>query len=783
MIGRTLGHYRIVEKIGAGGMGVVYRAHDEKLARDVVLKVLPEHVVSDSAARERLLHEARTASALNHPHSCTIHEVGEADGQIFIAMEYVEGHPLSALISSEGLPAESVIRYGIQVADALEHAHQRGVVHRDLKSSNVVITPEGRAKILDFGLARHLDKELTAATRSRLSLAEAGSVVGTLQYMAPEVLQGKAADARSDVWSLGATLYEMAAGALPFRGETGFELTSAILRDSPRSLPASVPAGLGTVIQHCLAKTPGERYQRAGEVRAALETLQSGVHVPTAPLPTARASRRRLLGLGAGVLALVVLVALAWGWRDRLFGPAAPRIQSLAVLPLENLSGNPEQEYFSDGMTEALITELSKIKALKVISRTSVMQYKDVRKPLPEIARELGVDGVVEGSVLQVGKRVRVTAQLIHAATDKHLWADKYDRELRDILALQSEVAHAIAREIKISVAPEEGTRLAKARPVNPEAHEAYLKGRYFWNKRTEEALETSLEYFGQAIEKDPDYAAAYAGLADSYLHLAHYSGVPPQEAMAKAEAATLKALEIDPQLAEAHASLGHLRMHEWDWSASEKEFRRAIELNPNYSIVHYWYAGLLAQLGRHPEAATEFDRALELDPLSLIINERAGASRYMARQYDLAIEQFQRTLAMDPYFVPARQSLGLAYVQKGLYDEAIQELKAAKDLPGAGARGAVFLAYAYAVSGESGRALGIMNELKRATGPSRLPSYEVAAVHAALGKKDQAFAWLEKAYRERDSWLVFVKVEPMFDPLHDDPRFFSFLRRMNLAP
>ncbi|MFQ5777047.1 MAG: protein kinase [Terriglobia bacterium] len=811
MIERTLAHYRIVEKIGAGGMGEVYRARDERLERDVAVKVLPTGTLADEAARKRFRKEALALAKLSHPNIGHVYDFDTQDGVDFIAMEHIEGVTLSETLKSGPLREKEIAQLGAQMAEGLGAAHKENLIHRDIKPGNLRVTPEGRVKILDFGIAKLL--EPVSPTAPTESFTETHALAGTLPYMAPEQLREGTADHRSDLYSLGVVLYEMATGKRPFEQRLSTALAADIQTKtppSPRYHNPDIPSRLEDIILKCLEKDPAHRYQSAQDLladfrrlgAAPVATLPARFVVRTEGVSIVKQGRSLVIdvkdkkgpvhvtvplwvvigALALAVLLVLILVMNVGGWRERLLGGSiSPRpIESVAILPLDNLMNDSEQDYFVDGMTEAVITELSRIGALKVISRTSVMRYKGTDKSLPEIAADLGVDAIVEGSVLRSGDRVRITAQLIRAATDEHLWANKFDRNLGDILALQSDVAQAIAREIKIAVTPEEENRLARTRPVNPEAHEAYLKGRYFWNKKTEEALKTSLEYFERAIEKDSNYAAAYAGLADSYLHLAHFSGFPPQEAMAKAEAATLKALEIDLKLAEAHASLGHLRMHKWDWSGSEKEFKRAVELNPNYATVHYWYAALLSQIGRHPEAVAEINRALELDPLSLMINTTAGVGRYRARQYDLAIEQFQRTLAMDPNFVPARQDLGLVYVQKGFYDEAIAELREARELPGAGARGAAFLAYAYAVGGKTRQAFEILDELKEVSRQGRPPSYEIAAVHAALGQKDQAFAWLENAYVERDSWLVFLKVEPMFDPLRGDARFQDLLRRMN---
>ncbi|MCI0402260.1 MAG: tetratricopeptide repeat protein, partial [Acidobacteria bacterium] len=491
-------------------------------------------------------------------------------------------------------------------------------------------------------------------------------------------------------------------------------------------------------------------------------------------------------GIGLGVVVVLLLGFVLGlnlgGVRDRLLGrPAAPEIDSLAVLPLENLSRDPEQDYFADGMTEALITELSKISALKVISRTSVMQYKGVKKPLPEIARELGVDAVVEGSVLRAGERVRITAQLIHGPTDKHLWADQYDREMHDVLSVHSEVARAIAREVRVAVTPAEEKRLAQARAVNPEAHEAYLKGRFHWNERTEEGLKKAIEYFQRAIEKDPGYAPAYAGLADAYLVLPTYgpSPPPPKEVLPKAEAAAQRALEIDENLAEAYTSLASIRQDYYDWTEAESYYRRAIELSPNYATAHHWYSMMLTQVGRHEEAIAEARRAEQLDPLSRAITYNVASQLYYARQYDACIAQMRKTIESHPDWSWGHQGLGMCYSAKGMSKEAIIELEKAVVLPGAAPVIRAFLARAYALEGRRNEARRILNEFITLSRQQYFPALGIAMVYVALGEKDQAFAWLGKAYEEKYD-LGFLRADPAFDPLRDDPRYRELLRRMN---
>jgi len=783
MLGQQLGHYRILEKIGAGGMGEVYRAHDEQLDRDVALKVLPAHTLTDEIARARLLREARAAAALNHPHICTIHEVGEAGGQAYIAMELVEGKPLSALVPGQALPVETVLRFGSQIADALAHAHERRIVHRDLKSANVVITPEGRAKVLDFGLAKRISGEELAevTTRSQASLTQAGALIGTVPYMAPEQLRGQPADARSDVWALGVVLYEMVAGARPFQGQTSFELSSAILNQVPPPLSPAVPTQLGAVIERCLAKEPGQRYQQGSEVRAALEAVQSGAAIPAWPTWKYALSRRRWLALAAALAAVFTVVAALnfETLRTRLTG-GAPRIRSLAVLPLANLSGDPEQDYFADGMTEELITNLAKISALKVISRTSMMQYKGTKKPLPQIAKELNVDAIIEGSVLREGGQVRITAQLIQASTDQHLWAESYQRDLRGVLALQGEIASVIADKVRAAVTPTERTRLTSARPVNPEAYDAYLKGMQHWYKLTPQDIDTALEYFKLALKKDPNYAPAHSGVALVWIGRQQMGYTPPREAGPKAKAAALKAVELDNTLAEAHFSLANVNLfYEWDWAGAEVEFKRAIELNPNYPDAWALYPHYLMIMKRPEEAMAQSQRALELDPFNAHFQALHAARLEWAGRYDEAIVQFRKALRMSPGLAWAHWMLSVIFLRKAMYEESLAETKASYYYVG-DREVEEALTQGYAQSGYRGamrRAADILAARSRKT--YVIPS-DVATLYVGAGEKAQALEWLEKGVEVRDGNMSCVNVDPTYDTLRNTPRFQDLLRRMN---
>jgi serine/threonine-protein kinase len=790
MIGQTLGHYRIVEKIGAGGMGVVYRAHDERLDRDVALKVLPAGTLADEAARRRFRKEALALAKLNHPNIGTVYDFDTQEGVDFLVMEFIAGGTLANRVAGGALPEKEVATLGAQIATALEEAHEHAIVHRDLKVGNIAITPKRQAKVLDFGLAKLLQPAPSGVPGESLteSVTEA-QVAGTLPYMAPEQLQGERVDARTDIYALGVVLYEMATGRRPFQADSPLRLSDAILHQPPvlpSRLNPNISPALEGIILKCLEKDPGNRYQSAKEVGVDLRRLGVPTSTAVRPVGLARLLQRWAWASLAGVLLVGIGIGLnVGGLRDRFaWGSRPGRIESLAVLPLENLSRDPDQEYFADGVSEALITDLAKIGALKVISRTSAMHYKGTKKTLPEIARELNVDGVIEGSVQRSGDRVRITAQLIYAPTDRHIWAESYERDLRDVLALQNEVALAIANEVRIKVTSQEQIRLASARPVNPEAHEAYLRGRFFWNKRTPEGLQKGLKYFEQALEKDQAYALAYAGIADTYSLLPFYTNLVPKESFAKAEIAALKALQLDDSLAEAHTSLAYLKCyHDWDWAGAEKEYKRALELNPGYATAHLWYSRYLAATGRVNEAVTELKRAQEFDPLSLVLQANAGMIFYCARQYDKSIEELKRTQELDVNFPVSYWGLGLDYEQKGLYEEAVHEFRKAESLSPGSTNTAAALAHAYAVTGMRNEALKTLNQLKERKKHEYVTAYLFALIYAGLGEKNQAMEWLEKAYQEPSTLLGYAKVDPRLDPLRSDPRFQDLLRRVGLPP
>jgi serine/threonine-protein kinase len=781
MIGRILTHYRVVERIGAGGMGEVYKAHDERLDRDVAVKVLPSGTLADENARKRFRKEALALSKLNHPNIATVHDFDTQEGVDFIVMELVEGASLAEKLKTGPLVEKEISALGAQIADALEEAHERGIVHRDLKPGNIAVTPKGRVKVLDFGLAKMLQPVSDEATTE--ALTEAHAVAGTLPYMSPEELRGERADHRSDLYSLGVVLYEMATGRRPFEHTISTALADAIIHrlpEAPSTHNRKVSPGLESIIFKALDKDPEHRYQSAREMRVDLERLSASTSVVVPKRKPIRAGR--LLWVAACAVAVIaVLFALnVGGLRDRLArSPGAARIESIAVLPLENLSGDPEQEYFADGMTEALIADLAKIEALKVISRTSAMHYKGTDKPLPEIARELNVDGIVEGSVLRAEGRVRITAQLIEAATDHNIWVETYERDLRDVLSLQSEVARSIAQEIRVTLTPQEDALLARDRPVDPEAYEAYLKGRYYFEKGPP-SFQRAADYYHRALEKDPEHALAHAGLAQIDVWSGFWGLVPPREAMPRAKAAALKAIELDETLADAHHALGSIRyVYDWEWSTAETEIKRAIELDPNNAIAREQYAYFLSIAGRKDEAIVEAKQAVELDPLSARMNDCLALQFLLSHRYDESIRQCQKIRDLDPNDFWTRGPLARAFQAKGMWAEAWAEQRSQfllfgwSEVAEAGDRG-------FAESGYRGAMRTAGWKLVELSNQRYIAPANIAYVFSVSGELDEAIYWLERAFDERAPVLSFLRVMHAWDPLRADPRFQDLVRRMN---
>ncbi len=763
-VGQSLLHYRIVEKIGEGGMGVVYRAEDSHLKRSVAIKLLSSDKMADPERRRRFTHEARAASALNHPNIVTIYDITSHEGIDFIAMEYVAGSSLAQLIGDKGIPLHQTLEYAIQIADALEKAHRAGIVHRDLKPSNIVVTGEGQVKILDFGLAKlthPAEQEVSTNARSSAPITESGVIVGTVSYMSPEQAQGKPVDWRTDIFSFGSLLYEMITGNRAFGSDSTLSTLAAVIKDEPAPLDHRIPARLRQVVKRCLQKDPERRFQAMAEMKTELEEVAKHSRPQSFFLP---APWRRAIPLSILVAAAIAVAALFYVWQIHRSAGAAS-IKSITILPLENSSHDPGQEYFAEGMTRAVSLELGQICSLRVISTSSITKYKGARKSLPAIASELGIDAVVEGSVMRSGDRVRITTRLIRITPERQLWVKDYESDLRDVLPLQNEIARAIAREAGAEISPEEASRPAMVRRTDPAAYELYLKGRYRfdgWRNESE-----ARRWFQQAIEKDPTFAPAYSGLASTYTR-----GDYPPQAYPAARAAVARALDLDPTLVEARATSALLMIFfEWNWDGAEGEIRRAFKLNPNSVDVHRSYAALFTALGRFEEAIEAAKRALDLDPVTLTSNLVLGWVYAKARRYDDAIAQYKHLIERDPDYRLARSELAWTYTYKGMFKEALAEYQKL------GFPSEPMLAYLYAVSGRTKDAVQMALEWER-----REPAsfYNRALVYAGLGNNDRALELLEQSYQVHEGLMWLLKADPVFDNIRSDPRFQALLRKMN---
>jgi serine/threonine-protein kinase len=790
--GRTLGHYRLLERIGAGGMGEVWRARDERLERDVALKVLLPGMIADAAARKRFRREALALSKLSHPGIATVFDFDTEDGHDFLVMEYVGGATIGAH-RGEGTHSETeVVRLGLQLAEGLAAAHAEGIVHRDLKPANVRLTADGRLKILDFGLA-HLarpagDGAGSAAPTQSASMTEAGALVGTLGYMAPEQVRGEKADARADLWAAGLVLYELATGRAAYAHAETAPLLHAILNESvvlPRKANPRLSPALEAIILKCVEKEAAKRYGSARELGADLQRLQGGLSVAAERART-HAQRLRTLAVAGPIAVVLVLVALTaldvGGLRTRLFAPSP--IRSIAVLPLANLSGDPEQEYFADGMTEQLINDLGQVGSLRIISRTSTMQYKGTKKGLKEIARELGVDGIVEGSVVRSGDRVKITAQLIRAAEDRQLWANSFERELRDVLVMQGEIAQAIVGAVKAVVTPEQATRLANVKPVDPEAQEFYLRGRYYLNQLTEAGVRTAIDYFERAVAKDPGMASAHAAIAEAYgwLGAVGLEAMDPRDANERIRVSVREALELDPDLATAHLMLAGLYVDtDRDYDAAEREYKRAIELNPNNGTALIIYAQFLECFRHDFVRPVELaKRAVEVEPATPFVHANLVFRYYFARRYDEALAESRRALKLEPNFWITHWGLGVMLSKLGRHDQAVAEVRRALELSPGNPYVKSALGFALARQGNAREARAILADLQRPSGGGRVAPFCVAEVFEGLGQRDSAIVWIMRA-EDEGVGVGGMMVDPRWSDLRTDPRVRELLRRQGL--
>ncbi|MDH4218821.1 MAG: protein kinase [Candidatus Aminicenantes bacterium] len=776
------GRYQIIEELGKGGMGKVYKVHDTKIKEKIALKLIKPEIAKDKKTIERFSNELRLTRKIRHKNVCQMFDLGEDQGTQFITMEFVPGEDLRSLIRRIGqLPIGKSISIAKQICEGLTEAHRLGVVHRDLKSNNIMIDKEGNVRIMDFGIARSLEaKRITGA----------GVMIGTPEYMSPEQVEGKDVDQRSDIYSLGVILYEMVTGRVPFEGDTPLSIAVKHKTEAPqdpKELNDQLPSDLSSLILRCLEKDKEKRYQKAEEVLSELERIEKGIPTEESILPerkpitskeiTVSFNLKKLSILALAIIAVLSAAIIIWKpWSKRVMPPGTANIPSIAVLPFEDLSEQKDQSYICDGLAEELINRLTNIGSVRVPARTSTFSLKDKGFGINEIAEKLNVEMILEGSLRKAGKKLRIQVQLVNAADGFPVWSEKYERDEEDIFVLQDEISLSIADNLKIKLLGEEKAGLVMRHTQNPEAYNLFLKGLYFWNKRTGEDVRKAIDYFEKAIKLDTNYALAYARLADSYGILPFYTPTPPKEAFSKAKVAAMKALEIDETLAEGHSALGFTKLYfDWDWEVAEAELKRAIQIKPGYVTAHHWYAEYLTAMGRHEEAIEEIRRAHELDPLSLIINSMKAWVFLYARQYERAIEQCQKTLELDPNFDLAHSILGWAYLEKGMYEEAILAYQKRRGELG------VFKLYAYALPGKRDESLGIIEEMKELWRQGGIAAYPIARVYAGLGEEDLVLEWLEKSIERREPLIVRLNVDPIFDSLCSNPRFKALLKKMNL--
>ena len=788
--GSTVSHYRIVGLLGTGGMGEVYRAHDERLGRDVAIKVLPALATADESARARLLQEARAVAALNHPHVCTIHEVSEADGRIYIAMELLDGPTLSEAIPRGGLPIEQVMRYGTQIADALAHAHKRGIVHRDLKPGNVIIIPDSRAKVLDFGLAKRQTGEQLqeATTPSRSSLSARSALAGTPLYMAPEQLRGQMIDKRSDVWALGVVLYEMVAGETPFQGQTDLDLSAAVLGEPPRPLPAKVPVELRAVVERCLQKEPEQRYACAADVLAALESIVSEtgqrVRLGLGNWSSRGASRFLQLGIGVSLTTIALLVGFnIWGLRDKFFGPETAKIESIAVLPFTSISPGTGDQLLELGLADTLIARLSRSNTLRVRSLASARRFADPDRDPIEAGRQLDATYVIEGSTQRHGDRVRVNARLLAVHDGTTVWADTFEETADRVFTLQDSIAGAVTGELAHENETTPVDTRSPCEGADAEAYRAFLTGRYLIGRLTTERLRHALVAYRRAIDLDPSCARAYAGMAWTYRAQVVVSDRDPREYFPLARAAAEQAIAIDPQSVEGYAQRGFVELwHDWNWSAADASFQHALALSPSSVEAHLGYAHLLVFLGQLDASVGHAQQVRELDPLSPLMRSLSAGIVGAAYRNEEARRGIERTLELDADFWHALFIRGGMALDRGDPGSAIADLERAANGSGGSSLVLAVLAMAHATAGDRAAARAILDRLQARTHVEYVPATSLAAAHLGLGETEAALDLLERAYRERDVRLAWLSVDARWNALREEPRFRALAERMGLS-
>jgi len=777
MVGTTLGHYRIIRQLGVGGMGEVYLAEDPRLDRTVAIKILRPEFVSDPSRLKRFILEAKAASAISHSHVAHIYEIGEEEGIHFIAMEFVDGITLGEKMQSEQLSVSAIINFAVQIADALDAAYSKGIIHRDIKPANIMVTRRNDIKVLDFGLAKLLNREPDPSTGD----SSKGLIFGTLYFLSPEQALGRPVDHRSDIFSFGVTLYQLATMRVPFQAETTIETLQLILHEPPQAitdLNHNIPAELERIILKCLEKDPDRRYQSAGDLFIDLKKLKRDTESGKITAPLVLEPRKRRLKWIVPLLLLIVAVAAI---RISLKPKDTETIRSIAVLPFVNVSSDQQVDYLSDGITDHLINQLSRIPGLTVMARGTVFSYKQKEIDPRKIGRELNVDGIVTGKLLQQGQDLKVQVSL-EKADGTHVWGEEYAGKIPGIFDIQDAILREIAGSLQPKMKGPVKSEIRKEHTKNVEAYQLYLKGRYYLEKRTRDDFQRAIRSFQEATALDPNYALAYAGLADAYTLLSNWGFLPAANAFLKARDAAQKALSLDPSLAEAYTSLAVIKYaYDRDWAGAENDFRQAILLNPNYSTAHHWFSFFLSLQGRQEEALKEIRIAGQLDPLSMIINANKGLTLYLARRYDEALHQLQKTLDLDPNFPLAYQYLGYVYEQQKEYDRSISSYLKAIDLAPDNLSYEADVTRANALSGAKQEAERRLDQLLRLSFQVYVSPVDIASVYVALHQNDRALEWLEKACDEHSDQSTYVGVDPRFDALRTDPRFQRLLSRLGL--